>query len=85
VTYLALASLGLVALCIASSAGLLRWLVRSHTRESQAWALERAALIDRVCHLSGNPWTPPPLRSVPNGEPAEHVPVFIDVDNEPEY
>lgn len=80
--YLALACLGLVALCIFTTAGVVRWLVRSQTRESQAWALERAALIDRVCHLSGNPWTPAPLRVVPEG-PTDEPPVFVDVDEEP--
>jgi hypothetical protein len=83
VIYLALASLVLVLACGSACFAIIRWLVRSHTREAQAWTLERAALIDRICHLSGQTWTPPPLRSVPNGEPREHEPVFVDVDNEP--
>jgi len=83
VTYLALGALALLLVQGIASATLLRHVLRAQDRERQAARLTEARLIDQVCHLADKPWTPPPLRSVPEGPPDEREPVFIDVDNEP--
>lgn len=54
---------------IVSSGGLVRSLVRSHTRE-------RALLVNQILHLSGRTWTPPPAeewKPSTDGEPLVHV------------
>ncbi len=49
-----------------------RALLRTLEREREAFVLERAHLIDVICHLSRNPWTLPPReKSVP--EPPDEV------------
>lgn len=40
-----------------------RSLLRVLEREREAFAAERARLIDQILHLSGKTWTPPPPRA----------------------
>lgn len=82
-TYLALAALGLVLVQGLAFAGLLRWTLRSLDRERQASRLTESRLIDQVCHLADKPWTPAPLRPVPDLSPQEPELDFVDIDEEP--
>lgn len=47
---------------------------REHARQQQAWATERARLIDQMCNLADKPWTPPPAAREPVHEPPERAP-----------
>jgi len=51
--YVALASVVALAVVSLAFAGLLRSLIRSHARE-------RDLMVDKIMHLSGRTWTPPP-------------------------
>lgn len=37
-----------------------KWWAHELARREAAWAAERAQLVDRICHLAGQPWTLPP-------------------------
>jgi hypothetical protein len=49
-------------------------LFRELARREQAWAIERQALLDRIMHLSGQTWTPPPVDLEPQ----------VEIEEEPE-
>ncbi len=64
----ALAAIALVAVTVALFARLVREERREAARDRTAFAQERALLLDRLAHLSGKPWTPPPRVDVPRVE-----------------
>lgn len=49
-----------------------RNLLRMLEREREAFAAERARLIDQICALSGKPWTLPPRPVADTPEPDEN-------------
>lgn len=60
--YVALANAAAIAVVVISFAGIIRWLVRQHTRE-------REQLVNQVCYLSGRAWAPPPSDTYRASEP----------------
>lgn len=56
-----------------------RTLLRILEREREAFALERARLIDTICHLAGRSWTLAPADMVePEPEPGEPTLIVPD-------
>jgi len=63
-----------------------RSLLRMMERERQSFALERARLIEQICHLSGKPWTVAPARMpVVEPEPIDELALIPDPDQFPAY
>lgn len=70
----ALAALAVVGLEAAIFAGLIRSLIRQHARE-------RDAITDKLLHLAGRTWRPPPaLSPLPADELTDEDELFDDVD-----
>jgi len=59
--YVALAEAVVLVVVVLAFAGLLRSLIRSHTRE-------RDRLLDKMMHLAGKTWTPAPADEQPVDE-----------------
>lgn len=57
-TWVAVGALLVAALAIASTGTIVRSLIRSQARE-------RDALLDKIMHLAGRTWTPPPNPPAP--------------------
>lgn len=72
-TYVALTALVALAVVVLAYGGIIRWLIREQRRE-------REALQNKLMHLAGRTWEPPPV-----GEPeAVEVPVFALADDSPD-
>lgn len=58
--------LAVIVLATFTVAGLLRLFTseqRRYERKERAWEAERRQLLDRLMHMQGRTWTPPPLRA----------------------
>ena len=62
-----------------------RSLLRILEREREAFAAERKLLIEQICHLSRQPWTPAPYSVFNMEEPEEdEEPRYVHTDQWPE-
>lgn len=68
--YVAVAAIVALGLVTAGLLNVVRGMVRQHARE-------RDALLDKIMHLAGRTWTPPPADQPPESEPDEE-PLYVD-------
>jgi hypothetical protein len=62
-----------------------RALLRILERERESFAAERKLLIDQICHLARQPWTPAPSDFYGRAEePEPEEPVLVHTDHWPE-
>jgi hypothetical protein len=62
-----------------------RWWARELARREQAWAQERRELLDRIMHLAGQTWTPPPSTERAPREPVEPLVYTATPEQDPIY